>query len=169
MPDRLSKDALIERLKSIKLLTLDVDGVMTDGGVFYAADGSQLRQFNIKDGMGINMAQKAGVEIAFITASTTPDIAHRGKVLKIKHMFMGADDKLAILTGLCAELSITLDEVAHIGDDVNDLVVLNAIGLPITVADAVDDVLDVAVYVTTRGGGKGAVREIIDLILKGRR
>ena len=168
MADRLSRDDLIQRLKGVRLLSLDVDGVLTDGSLYYAEDGSQLRKFNVKDGMGMKAVRKAGVEVAIITASKTAAIHHRGEVLGIPHVFVGVDDKLTTLNGLCATLGIGLDAVVHIGDDVNDLPVLRAVGLPITVADAVDPVLDVARYVTTRKGGEGAVREICDLIGRAR-
>ena len=166
MSERLSTEALIEKLKSIKLLSLDVDGVLTDGGLYYADDGSQLRKFNVKDGMGMKMARQAGVDVCIITASKTSAIHHRGEVLGIPHVFVGVDDKLSTLNGLCADLGIALSDVAHMGDDVNDLPVLQRVGLSLTVADAVDAVLETVDYVTRRNGGTGAVREICDLLVK---
>ena len=168
MTKRLTTEALRERLKTIKLLTLDVDGVLTDGGLYYADDGSQLRKFNVKDGMGMKLAREAGVEIAIITASHAPAIQHRGDGLGIPHVFVGVEHKLSALTTLCADLDISLEDVAHIGDDVNDLPVLCVVGVALTVADAVDEVLETAIYATTRNGGAGAVREICDLIVQGR-
>lgn len=164
MAVRLSTEDLIEKLKGVRLLSLDVDGVLTDGGLYYAEDGSQLRKFNVKDGMGMKAVRRLGVEVCIITASKTAAIHHRGEVLGIPHVFVGVEDKLTTLIGLCAKLGIGLDAVAHIGDDVNDLPVLRAVGLPLTVADAVDAVLAEAAYVTKRKGGDGAVREICDLI-----
>jgi 3-deoxy-D-manno-octulosonate 8-phosphate phosphatase (KDO 8-P phosphatase) len=149
-------------------LSLDVDGVLTDGGLYYADDGSQLRKFNVKDGMGMKLARKAGVEVCIVTASQTAAIHHRGEVLGIPHVFVGVDDKLATLKGLCETLGIAPAQVAHMGDDLNDLPLMEMVGLTITVADAVDAVLENVDYVTRRKGGDGAVREICDLVLKAR-
>lgn len=166
MTEKLSTDELKRRLKGTRLLSLDVDGVLTDGGLYYADDGSQMRRFNVKDGMGMQLARKAGVEVCLITASQTPAIHHRGEALGLKYVAVGVEDKLASLRGFCDELGVSMDAVAHIGDDVNDLPVLGAVGLPMTVADAVAPVVEVAAYVTGRPGGAGAVREICDLIVE---
>lgn len=163
---KLTRDALVERLKGIRLLSLDVDGVLTDGGLYYADDGSQMRKFNVKDGMGMKRARKAGVELAIISASETPSIRHRGTVLGLDHVHVGVEDKLGTLNAVCARLNIGLDQVAHIGDDLNDIPVLEIIGLPMTVSDAIPEVLEIAAYVTAKKGGDGAVREICDLIVE---
>jgi 3-deoxy-D-manno-octulosonate 8-phosphate phosphatase (KDO 8-P phosphatase) len=165
---RLSAAALAGRLRDIRLLSLDVDGVLTDGGLYYADDGSQLRKFNVKDGMGMQMARKAGVEVAIITASDTPSITHRGHKLGLVEVHVGVEDKLAALTDIAARLGIPLSRVAHVGDDVNDIPVLEAVGLPMTVADAVPEVLRRVRHVTRRNGGQGAVREICDAIVAAR-
>ncbi len=162
---KLTREKLTARLKGIRLLTLDVDGVLTDGGLYYADDGSQLRKFNAKDGMGMKLARKAGVEIAIISASETPSITHRGNVLGIDEVHVGVGDKLGTLNGILARLGIPLAEVAHMGDDLNDLPLMDAIGLPMTVADAVPAVQEAALYVTDKRGGEGAVREVCDLIV----
>ncbi|MEO5336415.1 MAG: HAD hydrolase family protein [Magnetospirillum sp. WYHS-4] len=160
--------AVKERLKDIRLLTLDVDGVLTDGGLYYADDGSQLRKFNVKDGMGMQMARQSGVEVAIITASDTPSITHRGHKLGLAEVHVGVEDKLATLTEMAGRLGIPLSQVAHMGDDINDIPVLKAVGLPMTVADAVSEVLKRVAFVTRRKGGEGAVREVCDLIVAGR-
>lgn len=162
---RLTIVALKAKLKDIRLLSLDVDGVLTDGGLYYADDGSQLRKFNVKDGMGMQMARKAGVEVAIITASDTPSITHRGHKLGLSEVHVGVEDKLATLTEMAGRLGIPLSRVAHMGDDVNDIPVLERVGLPLTVADAVPEVLRRVAHVTRRKGGEGAVREICDLIV----
>lgn len=162
---RLAAAALAARLKDIRLLSLDVDGVLTDGGLYYADDGSQLRKFNVKDGMGMQMARKAGVEVAIVTASDTPSITHRGHKLGLVEVHVGVEDKLATLQEMAGRLGISLSQVAHVGDDVNDIPVLEAVGLPLTVADAVDAVLDRVAHATLRKGGEGAVREICDAIV----
>lgn len=166
MTQRLSKDQLLDRLSSLKVLSLDVDGVLTDGGLYYADDGSQMRKFNVKDGMGMKRAGQAGVEVCIITASKTPSIHHRGEALGLKYVFVGREDKLTALQSVCDDLGVTMDQVAHVGDDLNDIPVLKAVGLALTVNDAIEEVLAIADYVTSKNGGDGAVRELTDLIVK---
>jgi len=161
---KLSPKELKNHLAAVKLLTLDVDGVLTDGSLYYAEDGTQLRKFSVKDGLGIKLAMAAGVQVALITASTTPAIRIRGEQLGVGHVFLGAEDKLETVKSLCGEMGIGLDAVAHIGDDLNDLPVLKAVGCPMTVADAVAEVLDAVLFVSGRGGGDGAVREICEIL-----
>lgn len=160
---------LLKRLGRVRLLSVDVDGVLTDGGLYYTEDGRLLRKFNVKDGMGMKRLREAGVEVAMISAGTGPTILERGRDLGLEHVFSGVEDKLATLSGLCRRLGITLAEVAHVGDDLNDVPVLNAVGCPLTVADAVPEARDAAVFATAKGGGEGAVREICDLLIEARR
>jgi len=162
---KLSTEELSSRLSGIRLWCLDVDGVLTDGGLYYTDDGHQLRKFNVKDGVAIKRAMAAGVEIAIITASSADVITKRAADLGVKHVFPGVEDKLVTLNDLCEKLDIPLGLVAHMGDDLNDLPVLQAVGLPMTVADAVPEVIESVAYVTSAGGGKGAVREISDLLV----
>ncbi|HIJ43625.1 MAG TPA: HAD hydrolase family protein [Rhodospirillaceae bacterium] len=166
---KLSAADLLRRLATVKLLSLDVDGVLTDGGLYFADDGSQLRRFNVKDGEGIKRLLKAAVEVVVISASQAEAILKRGESLGLEHVRIGVEDKLAVLSALCSELAIELAEVAHMGDDFNDLPVLEAVGLPLSVADAMPEVRERALYVTERGGGEGAVREICDLLLAARK
>jgi 3-deoxy-D-manno-octulosonate 8-phosphate phosphatase (KDO 8-P phosphatase) len=165
---KLSKRELVQRLTGVRLLTLDVDGVLTDGGLYYADDGSQLRKFNVKDGMGIKRAQSAGVTVAIVTASRTPSILHRAKSLGIEHVRLGIEDKASAVEDLCRECLVMASDVAHMGDDLNDLPVFRMVGLALTVTDAVAPVREAADYVTVLGGGQGAVREICDLIVGAR-
>jgi len=155
-----------DALRRVKLLSLDVDGVLTDGGIYYADDGNTYRKFNAKDGMGMVRLMNTGVQVTIISAGRPGGIEHRANRLGIKHVFTDVHDKLSVLRKLCDELGIGMEDVAHIGDDVNDLAIMEHIGLSITVADAVDDVLDVADIVTRRQGGAGAVREICDAIIR---
>ncbi len=162
---QITKEQFWGRLAGLKLLSLDTDGVLTDGGLYYTDEGEELRKFNVKDGMGMKRAQAAGVKIAIITASSTPSIAHRGQRLGVDYVFLDCEDKLATLVRICDEMAIDLDQVGHVGDDLNDLPVLEAVGCPMTVADATDEAIAAALFVTKKKGGEGAVREICDLIV----
>lgn len=164
--DRMSPEQLKPYLSRVKLLALDVDGVMTDGGLYYTDTGEELKRFNVKDGMGIKLVMERGLVVAIITNSTSNSVIHRAKKLGITHLFMGVEDKLAVLQNLCSKLEISLEEVAYVGDDVNDLAVLKAVGCPLTVADAIAPNQDAAIYITERPGGRGAVREVCDLLLE---
>jgi len=166
---KLSRAAILRRLARIQLFALDVDGVLTDGGVYYTDDGLQLRKFNVRDGVGMQSVQAAGVVLALVTASNAPAIRHRAKVLGVNHVFIGVEDKLGVVTALCGDLGIGLDRVAYVGDDINDAGVLGAVGAPMTVADAAPQAKAAAAYVTERNGGAGAVREICELLLTARR
>ncbi len=155
-------------LDGIRLVSLDCDGVMTDGTLYYGEDGRQWRAFHVHDGVGIRMLLEAGLAVAFVTASRTAAIERRAEVLGVAHCLVGVDDKREALAGLCRRLGIGFEAVAHMGDDLNDLPVLEAVGLPATVANAVPDVLAAARYTTRRGGGQGAVREFAEWLLAGR-
>ena len=162
---KLTKEQFLERLSGIKLLSLDTDGVLTDGGLYYTDDGEELRKFNVKDGLGIQRVQAAGVKVAIITSSSTPSIAHRGRRLGVDYVFLDCEDKLATLVRICDEMGIDLNQVGHVGDDLNDLAVFGAVGCPMAVADATDEALTSVLFVTKKKGGDGAVREICDLIV----
>ncbi len=163
--NQLTKEQFLERLASIKLLTLDTDGVLTDGGLYFTDDGEELRKFNVKDGLGIQRLQTSGVKVAIITASSTPAIAHRGHRLGVDYVFLECEDKLATIVRICDEMGIDLNQVGHVGDDLNDLPVFGAVGCPMTVIDATDEVLSAALFITKKKGGEGAVREVCDLII----
>ncbi|MEC4819510.1 MAG: HAD-IIIA family hydrolase [Scytonema sp. PMC 1069.18] len=161
-----SDSELQERLSQVKLLVLDVDGVLTDGGLYYTESGEELKKFNVKDGQGIKLVMQAGIEVAIITTSTSDATFHRTRKLGIKHTFIGIEDKLTIINKLCKELGLSLSQVAYVGDDIVDLPGMRAVGCPLTVADAMPDNQACALYVTQRAGGQGCVREICDLLLK---
>ena len=163
---KISESELQSCLSQVKLLVLDVDGVMTDGGLYYTESGEELRKFNVKDGMGIKLLKKYCVEVAVITNSTCPATLNRIQKLGIKHSFSGVEDKLAVLKELCIQLSLSLSEVAYVGDDIIDLPILQAVGCPLTVADAIPQNQDCAVYITRLAGGQGCVREICELLMK---
>jgi 3-deoxy-D-manno-octulosonate 8-phosphate phosphatase (KDO 8-P phosphatase) len=153
---------LRSRLSQVKLLALDVDGVLTDGGLYYSDSGEEFKKFNVKDGQGLKLILQAGIEVALITASTSQSVIHRAKKLGIIHTFIGVENKLLVLKNICHKLNINLEQVAYIGDDVNDIPVLQAVGCPLTVADAMAANKESAIYVTELAGGQGAVREICD-------
>jgi len=161
---KLTHEQFSERLSNIKLLSLDTDGVLTDGGIYFTDDGEEFRKFNVKDGVGIKRLQALGIKVAIITASSTPSIAHRGRRLGVDYVFLDCEDKLATLVHICDEMGINLDQVGHIGDDLNDIPVFGAVGCPIAVADAVDEASTAALLITQKKGGEGAVREICDMI-----
>ena len=162
----LSSHALSTQLAAIKLLVLDVDGIMTDGGLYYTESGEIIKKFNVKDGLGIKRLINAGVEVAIISANSSEATLHRAERLNVKHVFINAKNKLERLNKLCEQLSIDLSEVASMGDDLSDLPVMQAVGCPMTVADAMPENIDCAKYVTSKGGGDGAVREVCDRIIQ---
>jgi len=167
-PKSPNKKDLLKHLRETRLLSLDVDGVLTDGGVYYAEDGTRMHRFNVLDGVGIKRVQVAGIEVAIITAGASEAVRHRAHYLGVRYVFIGIEDKLAILSDLCGGLGIDLTQVAHVGDDLNDLPVLEAVGLPLTVPGAVPEVRHRTLYITKKEGGSGAVREICDLIVAAR-
>lgn len=163
---QVSEAELRLRLSQVTLLALDVDGVLTDGGLYYTETGEVLRKFNIKDGQGLQLVMQAGIEVAIITAKSSASTLHRAKALGIVHTFLGVADKLSALKELCERLNLSLSQVAYVGDDINDLPVMQAVGCPLTVADATPQNRDCALYITKCAGGEGAVREVCNYLLK---
>lgn len=159
---------LLRRAAGIRLLSLDLDGVLTDGGLYYTADGDAMRKYDVKDGLGIEMVLASGLPVSVITASDTPAIATRLRKLRIPFARFGVRDKLPVLQALCDEIGVGLSQVLHVADDLNDMPVLRAVGFPVAVADAVEAVKATALHVTARPGGCGAVREVCDLLLEAR-
>jgi 3-deoxy-D-manno-octulosonate 8-phosphate phosphatase (KDO 8-P phosphatase) len=162
----ISPTELQERLAKVKLLALDVDGTLTDGSLYYSDSGEELKKFNVKDGQGLKTLMQAGVEVAIISASSSTSILHRAKKLGVTHIFIGIEDKLAVLRSLCELLGISLSQIAYAGDDVNDLTAMQAVDCPFTVANGSLDNKKCAIYITQRFGGDGAVREICDLLVR---
>ena len=161
----ISQLKLLEHLSKVRLLALDVDGTLTDGGLYYTDSGEEMKKFNVKDGQGMKLLMQIGVEVAIVSASSAPSTLHRAKKLGISHVYIGIEDKLTVIQALCDQLGIDRTQVAYAGDDVNDLPVMQAIGCPMTVADAMPQNKDCAIYITQYAGGAGAVREICDLII----
>ena len=150
----------------IRLLVLDVDGCLTDGKIIYTDEGDEIKTFNVKDGFAIVNWMALGRQAAIITGRRSRIVERRAKELGIDHFYQGVKDKLAMLQELCDELGMTLDEVAVIGDDLNDYRMLKACGRSFVPADAVHQVTAVADVVLSRKGGDGAVREMIDLLIR---
>ena len=161
-------ESLISLASRIQLLALDVDGVLTDGRLYFSAQGDELKAFNILDGHGIKMLQKSGVAVAIITGRTSPLTARRARDLGIEHLLQGREDKLDALQELTRELGIELSSVAYMGDDLPDLSAIRHAGLGISVPNGHWFVREQADWSTQAAGGEGAVREVCDLILQAR-
>ena len=159
-----SEDVLA-RAKKIKLLICDVDGVLTDGRLFFTPEGQELKSFHARDGHGIKLLQRAGVEAAVISGRKSPAVALRMSSLGVQHVYQGCEDKLGPFQELLELLQLTPEEVAFVGDDILDLPILRRVGLPISVADGHFTILETAQLITQNNGGAGAVREVCDLIL----
>ena len=151
--------------KQLKLLALDVDGVLTDGRIYYDSAGGEFKAFNIKDGLGIKLLQRDGVEVAIITGRESPMVTRRATELGITAIIQGREDKLSALESLCADKNITLAKCAYMGDDLPDLAAIRAAGLGLTVSDAANPVREAADWVASLAGGTGAVREACEMIL----
>ncbi|OEU63266.1 MAG: phenylphosphate carboxylase subunit delta [Desulfobacterales bacterium PC51MH44] len=156
----------IKTLKGIKLLILDVDGVLTDGGIIYNDNGMETKVFNVKDGLGIRLLMEAGINLCIVTGRSSNALYNRCKNLGITHIFDGIRDKAAILDHILDQTGVSAAEVAFIGDDLPDLALMKMVGLSIAVADAHKTVLENADMVTSAKGGNGAVREACEAILK---
>lgn len=155
-----------ERLEKIRLLILDVDGVMTDGRIIYDDHGNETKAFDVKDGHGLKLLQRAGFQVGIITGRQSPVVDRRAKELGIELVYQGAKDKLVPFQEILARIGLTAEQVAYVGDDFPDLPILRRVGFAATVADAIEELKPYVHYVTRQSGGRGAVREICDLLLK---
>lgn len=156
-------DVWKQKLDKIKLLVLDVDGVMTDGGMYYSENGDQIKKFNTKDGMAIQHLTKNGYQVSIISSGyTTEMIQKRAELLGVQRVYVGRDPKLTVLNQFCEELGIELNQVAIIGDDVNDLPVIKKVGFSAAPSDAMNTVKSNVDVILTKKGGDGCVREFID-------
>ncbi len=168
--DLLKKDLarhaeLLARVQ-VKFLVLDVDGTMTDGGMYFNSSGDEIKKFNAKDGRGIINAIKAGVPVALLSSGLNkPLLQKRADMLGIKHVFANEADKLTVLNQWCKELNVSLKDTAYIGDDINDLTVMQQVGIAACPADAIRQVRNAADIILTLKGGEGCVREFIDAFI----
>lgn len=151
-------------LSKVKLLILDVDGVLTDCRIWYDSPGKWKRFYSIRDGVGLKELMKVGVRTAVITGSESEDIRERVKSLQIEFLYEGALDKIPSFEDLLEQADLSPEEVAYIGDDIYDIPLLERVGFAATVPEAVDEVKKIAHYITQRPGGNGAVREVCDMI-----
>jgi 3-deoxy-D-manno-octulosonate 8-phosphate phosphatase (KDO 8-P phosphatase) len=158
----------LERASRIKVLLLDVDGILTDGSIIYTAENVEIKAFHIQDGLGLKLLQKVGIEAGLITARRSEMVRRRAEELGLAHIHQGIENKLEIYQELLARQGLQPEETAYMGDDWLDLPLLTRVGLAATVADAVPEVKQVVHYVTRRAGGRGAVREVCDLLLEAR-
>lgn len=167
MPELKEKEITAgHRAGKIKLLILDVDGVMTDGSIILDNEGNELKRFHVRDGHGIKMLIRSGVEVAIITGRYSKVVERRAKELGIREVYQRCHIKTVAFDHLIEKLGLTGDEVAYVGDDIVDIPILKRVGLPIAVKDAVDEAKEYALIVTENGGGRGAVREVCELLLK---
>ena len=150
----------------IKLLILDVDGVMTDGRIMLNDRGEEIKSFNVKDGQGLRILMRSGVDVVLITGRMSKAVEYRARDLGIRELYQGVEDKEALCIELLEARRLDKEQVCCIGDDLPDIPMFKHAGLSIAVADAAVEVHDAACHVTKKGGGKGAVREVCELILK---
>jgi YrbI family 3-deoxy-D-manno-octulosonate 8-phosphate phosphatase len=155
-----------DHCRRIELILSDVDGVLTDGGVLFDNQGIESKQFHIRDGLGIKLWQKAGFRFGLLTARSSHIVKVRAAELNVGIVRQGFENKLPAAKQLIAELDLTPEQVCHIGDDLTDLSLIRYVGLGVAVADAVREVRDAARYVTELPGGRGAVREVVELLLR---
>lgn len=159
-------NALTLKAKKIKLLLLDVDGVMTDNRLIYGDDGQEYKAFYTRDGHGMVMLQKSGIDIGIITGRESPLVANRMRDLKVKHLYQGVPDKLPTFLELVNKLSLKMSEIAYVGDDILDLPILTRVGLSVTPADGDQEVKSRVDYISQYRGGQGCVREVCEILMK---
>jgi 3-deoxy-D-manno-octulosonate 8-phosphate phosphatase (KDO 8-P phosphatase) len=155
-----------QKAKSVRMLIMDVDGVLTDGRIIYTSDGQEIKYFNVRDGFGIRLAHRAGIKTVIISARYSDVVTHRSRELEITEVRQNALQKLPAYEQVLETYRLNDEQVAYVGDDLVDLPLLRRVGLAVAVADASPEVKQAAHYITRRPGGCGAVREVIELILK---
>lgn len=153
-------------ISKIKLVITDIDGVWTDGGMYYDQTGNEWKKFNTADSAGILFLKKLNIPVAIITGEKTEIVSRRAEKLKVDYLFQGVGDKLTVATKLCADLGITLKDTAHIGDDINDIQLLQNVGYAAAPNNASVYIKKIVNYVTTKNGGDGAFREFVEHLLE---
>jgi len=162
---RAVSEELREKLRKIKLLLLDVDGVLTSGKLLYSNSGEILLPFDIKDGSGLTYLMRAGLAVGIVTGKDNEAVAHRARQLGIEIVFRNVSNKVAAVKEIISSSNLSFEEVLYVGDDLLDLPVMERVGVAVAVPDAAEEVKQVADYTTTRPGGDGAVREVCEMIL----
>lgn len=165
MPN-LTESELAQKAINIKLVCTDVDGVLTDGGMYYSEAGDELKKFNTRDGMGVALLKAVGIEVAIVTGEHTKLVAQRAAKLHVTHIFQGIKNKREVVGGLLGQLNLSWAQVAYIGDDINDLEVIQASGLSATVCDGMDVLKREVSYICKLSGGRGAFREFSEMIMR---
>lgn len=159
----------IEKIKKIKLLITDIDGVWTDGGLYYDINGQQLLRFSVRDGMGVRLLKENGIETAIISGNAADIVKTRAQKLNIDLVFTGVENKQTIAENILLAKNLTFDEIAFIGDDVNDIYLFKKAAISAAPADAEEEVLKLASYICSRRGGHGAFREFANYLIKYRK
>ncbi|HAG93384.1 MAG: hypothetical protein CMK83_14400 [Pseudomonadales bacterium] len=159
-------EALHSKARAIKLVAFDIDGIMTDGRLYFTSLGDEIKAFNVKDGLGLKLLRDSGVEVAIITGRTSELVNRRARDLKIDKLIQGREDKKAALQELMAQENLSAEQVAYMGDDLPDLGAIRAAGLGVTVADAMPVIKQYADIITAAKGGDGAVREFCDWLMQ---
>jgi|SRR3989338_2621937 len=160
------KQELLEKAKRIKLLLLDVDGVLTDGRIIYDSHGRDMKFFDVHDGMGVYLLKKAGILTILITAKGSRAIKPRAKDMQVEAVFENISPKTAVLDKILKKYKVHINEICFVGDDLVDLCLMKKVGFPVAVFNACPEIKQQAAYITLRAGGRGAVREVVELILK---
>jgi 3-deoxy-D-manno-octulosonate 8-phosphate phosphatase (KDO 8-P phosphatase) len=161
-------DSLLERARAVRLVSFDVDGVLTDGRIVYSERGDEIKAFHVQDGHAIRMLRDAGIDVAIITGRRSSMVTRRAAELGIAHVFQGAADKAATLEALIGQLDLPASVVAHVGDDLPDLPLFSLVGLAIGVPNGHPSALAGTHYVTRLAGGEGVAREVCELLLRAR-
>ena len=165
-PYQFQMQKTLDRASAIRLVIFDVDGVLTDGRLFFDPEGGEFKAFHARDGLGIKMLQESGVKVAIISGRTSESVTHRMKALGIEHVYQGQQDKIRAFEALCSSFQRVSEQVAHVGDDLLDLPLMRRVGLAIAVNDAHQSIKPYAHWITTLPGGTGAAREVCDLIMQ---
>jgi len=160
------EEKVIERAKKVKLLLLDVDGVLTDGRIIYDSSGRDMKFFDVHDGMGVYLLKKAGIPTVLITAKNSRAIKPRAADMQVAEVYADISPKSSALEKIIRKYKVGLEEICFVGDDLVDLCLMNRVGFPIAVANAVPEIKNLAGHITSRFGGRGAVREVAELLLK---
>ena len=165
IPESSYSEEILNRARKIRLVLFDVDGVLTDGRLFFSDNGEEGKSFHARDGLGINLLQQSGIAVGIITARQSNLVAHRARDLKIEHIFQGRKEKFPAYRELCETLGLNADQVAFVGDDVVDLPIMLDVGLAVTVPQGHQIVKQHAHWTTINEGGNGAARDVCELVM----